>query len=409
MEESYYRRDRKPIKFISFFRDVIISLLPVKFSPLARRLLAYSPDFIFFVHPRNKEDIYATFPFIDRLQRWLPSCLVRNVLDFSSCYIVSNVRGPQGRRGYVVSVTELPENLFASRELTNRLIQRSISFFEKISDQRTYIGLAAWWPIVSNSGLLFQKWLKPESRVKITSGHTATLASLYLSTIRLCEIKKILLKESKLLLIGVGKVGGALCDLFAGKVEKLGLVDKIPLRIQGLKSNLEKRLSSVNIEAIPVNDSNFEEIILQKIEEYDVTICTTSNTGLLVKRGEKLKNCIILDDSRPEAFPRIFSKENRAIVLEGGLMKIPGVELDSDFGFGTKESVFGCLSEAIILSIEQEKELKTNIGDVDYDNFFKMIQFCKTSKIGIGDFKCASRPVSEEELSALFSMDNQRS
>ncbi len=83
-------------------------------------------------------------------------------------------------------------------------------------------------------------------------------------------------------------------------------------------------------------------------------------------------------------------------------MKIPNVKMDSDFGFGTEENVFGCLSEAIMLSIDQMRKFKPNVGEVDYKNMFNLIEFCKNSDIEAGEFKCGLKTVSAEEIRAVF-------
>ena len=154
---------------------------------------------------------------------------MRRVLNLSSCYVVAKIQAPNGKRGYVISVTELPENLFARRELTIGLVKDSLAFFRKISDTKTYVGLAAWWPIVTNSGLLFQKFLKDSDNINVTSGHTATLMSLYRSILKLADITRTPLEKSKVLILGVGKIGGALAVLLSNKVGKLGLLDKNPI------------------------------------------------------------------------------------------------------------------------------------------------------------------------------------
>lgn len=404
MDSEYYSKGRKQIGILQFLRDALIARLPQKLSFIAKKLLPYSPDFIFLVHPRNEKDIESTFPFIKTLRQFLPESFCRKILSLSPCYIVSRVNAPAGRRGYVISTMSLPNKLFESRELTLKISNGSLSFFRNIASKRVYVGLAAWWPIVTNSGLVFAKQLSSKDIICITSGHTATLASIYLSVLRLCEIIQVPFSELRLLIVGVGKVGGAICDLAFQKVKKLGLIDKNPIRLQSVKKNILGKGETDSIELIPVTDENSEEIIVRKLSEYDITVCTTSNVGLLVKDETKLKDCIILDDSRPEAFPRIFSSENHVAVLEGGLIKIKNVELDSDFGFGTSDNLFGCLSEAVMLSLDNEKSFKPNIGEVDYDNMFRLIDFCKRSNIQIGEFKCGQKKIEDEDLAKIYSL-----
>lgn len=401
-QEAYYRKDRKKVTPLDFCRNVLIANIPERFSTITRKLVPYNPDFIFFTHARNENDIYATFPFIEVLKWFLPERLIRKILDLSPCYIVSFVDGPNGTRGYFISVTALPDHLFSSRELTAKLIQSSMAFFKKISSQKVVVGLAAWWPIVSNAGLLFEKHLKKEDNLIVTNGHTATLASLYLSVLKLSETLQIPTSQVKLLIIGVGKIGGSLAELLVKDIGKVGLADKNRVRLEIARKNLQQISPSVEVETVAIRDDNSQEMIASKVQQYDITVCTTSNTGLLITDETKLKNCIILDDSRPEAFPRIFLESQKALVLEGGLMKIPNVRADSDFGFGKEENVFGCLSEAIMLAIDRSGKLKPSLGEIDHENLDNLIGFCKASNIEVGDFKCGDKIITADQIKAVF-------
>ncbi len=406
MEDNYYSKGRKQVGFFSFLRDIFIAKLPLSPNFVCRFFLPYSPDFIFLTHPRNDKDILATFPLVRFLNIFLPSSSAKAILKLAPCYIVAKVKGPKGKRGYVVTVPELPETLFVRRELTQSLVAGCVTYFKRIAVQETFVGLAAWWPIVSNAGKFFSPHLKDDDFIRVTTGHTATLASLYLSVLELIKIIKLSQAEASILILGVGKVGGALAHLLAGKLKRIGIVDKNKIRISSLKKKIESNHDQ-HVEGILVGDSDSEDLILKKINDYDITVCTTSNTGLLISDGQKLKNCIILDDSRPEAFPRIFSDDKKVVVLEGGLMKVPEVYLDSDFGIGQDENVFGCLAEAIILSLDIKHTIKPNIGELDYDNLFELIKFCKEIGITIGDFKCAQEYIKSHQISHIFSSERQ--
>ncbi len=406
MDKEYYSRGRKRVNILNLCRDIFIAALPQGLRPLSIRLIPYRPDFIFLTHPRNEDDIWATIPvakFFSRISRRL----VKLILNLSPCYIVANVKAPDEKKGYVISVTELPEDLFSKRELVTTLAKRLISFFSKISDHKTYVGLAAWWPIVTNSGQLFNKYAQKNNMVEITSGHTTTLLSLYLSINKLAEATQKHLTNSSVLILGVGKIGGSLAVLLANKVKKIGLLDKSYIRLKSIQKILNEKHLNTTIELIHVTDSNAEEIILRKIQEYDLTSCTTSNVGLLIDDQAKLSNCLILDDSRPEAFPRIFSREKHAIILEGGLMKINGVSLDSNFGFGKENNIFGCLAEAIILALDTSNKLKPNTGEIDFQNFNAFVEFCHRRGIVAGDFKCGEKFLTEDEIRKIARMENR--
>lgn len=410
MDKEYYYKKRRRATLSELLRNILITWLPEQLAFITRKLVPFEPDFIFFTHPRNADDVISSIPLAAKLKRFLPNFIVERILDLSPCYIISHIYGPGDKKGYFVSVTRLPQDLFRSVRLTKNLVRRSSSFFKKISKKRVYVGLAAWWPIVTNSGLLFNKYLDPNGNVKITSGHTATLASIYLSILKISEVFGIPLPQLRVLIIGVGKVGGSLCELLGNKIGGIGLVDKNNLSLRIMQKKLQQRMGSNQfVEATCVTDLNFEDIISQKVTKYHISVCTTSNTGLLISNTSKLKNCVILDDSRPEAFPRIFSPKSRVVVLEGGLMKIPSVTVDSDFGFGCDENVFGCLSEAIILSLDQEQNLQPNVGEINFGNLYRLIDFCRCQSISAGDFLCGQRLIKPDELRLMASLEKENS
>ena len=390
----------------SYLRDVLVEVMPNAVGRWLGKTLPYAPDFVFLTHPRNLEDIYATFPFIRLLSRLFPKQTIEKILQWAPCYVVSHVRGPFGKKGYVMGVPVLPEKLFAQRKETERLIGRIMSFLNKMTDRKTYVGLAAWWPIVSNSGISFYEAGKKYDNLRVTNGHTATLLSLYLTTLKLAEDLNIPIRKLRLLIIGVGRVGGVLADLFASKVKQLGLLDKNPTRLETVRRGLKAVPLNNQCELISMSGDSQQEKLCEKLKHYDIALCTTSNMNLLVDDASSLEDCIIVDDSRPEAFPRVCSSEKKVLVLEGGLMHIPGVSLDSDFGFGTTNDIFGCLAEAIILSIDEEKTLRPNVGEIDYENFYKMKDFCSSVNIKAGQLKCGQKIVSDKEIE-LFVMEEK--
>ncbi len=401
MDPSYYSKGRKQVGLLSFLRDILIARFPFSNKFVATYLAPYTPDYIFLTHPRNWQDVLSTFPFLRALSRFLPQRVLKAVLTMAPCYIVARVNGPGVKRGYVISVVDLPADLFASRELTKRRIDSCLHFFEKICSKQAVVGLAAWWPIISNAGQLFVDCLPQHSYLKITNGHTATLASLYLSVIDLAVLLGSPLDRTTVLIVGVGKVGGALAELLSNRIKKVGLADKNKVRIASLKAQLLRMNPGLAVEGVLIGDRVGETVLLQQLQNYDIAVCTASNTELLVSSDEKLRNCLILDDSRPEAFPRFFSFDRRVAVLEGGLMNVPGVKLDSDFGFGSDSNLFGCLSEAIILSLDEKKILSPSIGELDKDNFFRLLEFCKISGIHRGDFKSGQTTIADADISKL--------
>lgn len=365
-------------------------------------LYGFEPTFIFLTHPRTPEDIYRCIPGLRLLRGVVGERLVLRLLSYCPAYVVAQVKTKEGLRGMFVSTSLLPADLFSQRNRMLRHAGRILSFIRKITSRRVYVGLAAWWPMVTNNGLALKRFLKEDDRLIITNGHTATLASILLSVRKLCELANLSLKHLRLLIIGVGKMGGAVAEAFNGEVSLLGLVDQNPLRLERFEGWLKQKPDASDIESIAVSEADFSEKVLPALARYHIGICTTSNIGYVIHDPGALRDCIILDDARPEAFPRLVNQEKNVAVLEGGLIHVKGIEVDSDFGFGTEENIFGCLAEALLLNLDGLRTLRPTLGEVDLENFSRFLEFCKVCGITQGEFKSGHRTVDDHILRQIL-------
>lgn len=379
-------RGSQKCSFYSLARDFLIHILPAKKLPLWFVDFLYGGriDFIFLVHPRDTKDIYATIPGLAYGKKIIPEKTLRSLLALIPLYSVATVSGYGGVRGAVMSTSFLPQVLFADREATLKELGRIVRFIRKLSRRSVYVGLAAWWPIVTNSGLAFKRFLNDDDAIIITNGHTATLLSIYLTVERIASVSAIPLSDLKVLILGAGRVGAACGRLLNGKVRSIGIVDTNEARGNTVRQELEGNGQKTAISVYVASDVFLKHSLPHFLSEYDITICTASNTNYIIEDSAKLKECIIIDDSRPEAFPRVISEKNAAVVIEGGLIKFTGIRVGADFGFGNSDNVFGCMAESIMLALDNMNSLKPTIGEVEFSNFSAMAGYCKERGITEG-------------------------
>ncbi len=382
-----------PSSLACYVRDLIVQWLPFKLPRFIRRTLyGRNVRFVFVVHPRRKDDIFIAAPFLSPLRKYLPSKLCYKIIQMLPASVLCTVTTEYGVTGVVVYKLSLPETMLSERKKCLKESHSFLRFASKISERGSFIGLGGWWPIVTRRGLGVQAYAKKVG-LKLTNGHTGTLCSMYLAIEKIAYLGGEEVENLNILVIGGGKMGSNVINVIKDKVAKITIIDRHANKLSRLINDLKKENSKTTFHAIDATDESIKLALIA----HDICICTTSNLRRIIKPDELPRDTIVIDDSRPEAFPRVYNKNNRVVVLEGGLMKIPGANCGYDFGFGLDDNFFGCLAETFLLAYDSRKHkvLRETIGDVDQDNFRSMIKFCKENLITLGDLKSSNLTVED--------------
>jgi len=381
------------------FRDVIIYYTPFLKIPkwLLGKIYKVVPRFIFLVHPRRSEDIFIALPFLSILRKVLSKKKAMKLIKLIPPFVLSTIKTSSGTEGVVVSSLFLPDSLMDNRRKTLKEYFRVLKFAKKIGGENVVLGLGAWWPIVTRRGLALRD-VAEQKKIKVTNGHTGTLISLFLMIKRIAQISDINVSDLKIAIIGAGKMGTNLGRALAGGVAELGIIDINERRLSRFVDNVGGNKCSTNMRKIlRENGTDLKRIL----NSYHLAVCVTSNARRIIDKSEIPSNFIIIDDSRPEAISRDGYKENK-IVLEGGLINIEKIISSYDFGFGIDQNVFGCLAETYMVALDRGEKLDPTYGDVDIENFHKMLNFCKENDIRGGDFKSQDILISEDKIRSVM-------
>ena len=388
---------------LNFMRDAFIYILPVRRVPvfLVRILYGVNPKFIFFVHPRRTEDIYTGFPPAVILRKIFGKDFFLRIFYKLPPFLLSPVKTPSGVDGLVISSPILPENFFKDRRDVLKEALRGFYFGSKLVTKNAVFGLGGLWPMVTRRGAALNLYAKQKG-IRITNGHTGTLLSLFLMIKKIADISNIKLDDTKILILGVGKMGENLARLLYGKVATITLVDINENRLNIVENKLKETKTATEIQKY-TNKNDLNELG-NIFRSNHIAVCTTSNIKRILKPQNIPENCIIIDDSRPEAIPR--DLDDNRIVVEGGLMKINGLTQQYDFGFGVDENVFGCLAEAFLLAADQSGEIKPTLGEVDFENLFKLNALCEKLNVVVGDFKCRDIKIEDAKVFSVLKNKN---
>lgn len=368
-------------------RDLLVFCFPFRIPRgLVSLLYGVDPKFAFYVHPRRREDILISLPFLKYLFGILPSKWLLAAVSAWPPFVVGHIVHPQCS-GLIVGSQQMPDSLMRNVKCSIRKARSTVRFVGKLCPPGSVLGLGAWWPIVTRRGEVLKADGKRHN-VQITNGHCGTLISIHLMIQKISRISGVKLTDLRVGIIGVGKMGQNVAAVLNGKVGTILLSEVNQKRLDSVVSKLRQAATQSVIETIRVTPRE-PKSLRALLEQSHLSVCTTSNVGKVLTDDSLPEKFVVIDDSRPEAFYRGDPSSGR-IVLEGGLMKLRGVRINYDFGFGIGEDIFGCLAESYLLASDAEGVLKPSIGNVDLDNFWKMIQFCEQKQIEVGDFRAGA-------------------
>ncbi|RKY31128.1 MAG: hypothetical protein DRP74_05525 [Candidatus Omnitrophota bacterium] len=387
------------VSLFHLIRESIILSLPIRKFPsfIIKLLYGVIPEFIFFVHPRRTEDIYIGFPPSFLMRRFLGRKLFLKVFFKFPPFLLSTLKTRNGVNGLVISSPILPQIFFKDRKKTMEEALKGLQFASKITKKRSVFGLGGLWPMVTRRGLTLKNYAK-EKNLVITNGHSGTLLSIFLTIKKISSLVNMPLERIKIVLLGVGKMGENLAQILWGKISSLTIVDINEFRINSTEKKL-KNIPSVT-ELHKYTSNNGITTLKEILAKGHIIVCTTSNIRRIMKPEDVPEYSIIIDDSRPEAIPRNLS--DNKIVIEGGLLKIPGLIQHYDFGFGIDDNVFGCLAETFLLASDPSKLLIPTIGKVDFKNFYKMAAACEVLNVRVGNFKCRDKIIKNKTVVSIL-------
>jgi predicted amino acid dehydrogenase len=378
-----------------YVRDFIVLTLPVKKLPYfwVKLLYGFQPHFAFFVHPRNYEDIYVGLPFLKFLKFLVRRKDAYKFFLLFPPFVVSSIRTNQNINGFVMAQLTVPEVMVQKRRETFQQLKRMLLLFSKLSHPHAVIGLGGWFPMITRRGAQLKESAR-KYNLSVTNGHCGTLGSIFMTVEKISSVAHLLLSQLNIAIIGVGKMGSNIARAFNGKVQGLILIDINRGHLMKLKESLERDQHMTKVEIC----HTYKQDVLVKnvLSRSHLGICATSTFRNIFKLRDLPPFYVAIDDSRPEALPR--DPRNEKIILEGGLLKVNGAVVDYDYGFGEGDNVFGCLGEAFLLALDQCRTLKPTLGEVDMENFFNMVDFCRHHNVKEGDFKSSNFSISESMI-----------
>lgn len=339
---------------------------------IARKLRKENPpDFAFIIHALSHRD-FEQIPGVKQAMRFLP----QNMNDGFDRLISKAPPIVYGHVNHVISestgreVNGILYGLFATpkvlRETPPEVTYAKIEkiCYDAASRGAKIIGLGAYTKIIGDSGVTINR----NSPIPVTTGNSlsasATLWGLYEASAKMGLLKKDAATgrfDGMAMVVGAtGSIGSVSAKLLSLAFKKVCLVAPRMNRLEELAQEIRKM--SPECEVILTTEAN------HFAETADALVTATSALDQKIIDVMKLKpGCVVCDCSRPLDFTAEDAKKRPdVLIIESGEVVLPGpYEMDCDLGLPGK-TVYACLAETALLSLEGRYEAFTLGRDIDW-------------------------------------------
>ena len=316
-------------------------------------------DFAFIIHPRDKQELLKSYPIF----RFIPNFL----LYFISPRIVGDIvyKDDKGKKlnGALIAIINLPFQFLKRDNKIKKRILAALKLASKIGAK--IVGLGSLSSPAVSGGLD----IKDQSNVSITNGNALTAAVVTDDIKQLSKIVKLHKKKVHVAILGAtGSIGQGVVHSLIGNVDSMMLIAR--------KQNKLDNLNNILKEQHPDYDISISTSV-SEAKESDIIIVATSHYETVLSPEDVKSGAIIYDITQPSNLKKEdWLSRDDVFVVEGGLIRIPGLHVDSITGLDNEES-FACLTETLLLVLADRTDQDFSLGYVIQENMKEIENIAK--------------------------------
>jgi fatty aldehyde-generating acyl-ACP reductase len=347
--------------------------------------------FSFVMHPIDpKRDVQRKFPLLGRV---LPVAWIDFFSRFFPPLLISHITGLRSHtgaqaEGWFVACPFTPQRLMTlPTPVAYRKIVRTGRLAQELGAR--ILGLGAFTHVVGDAGLTISKHLN----IPVTTGGSYTVAMAVQAVHEAARQIELDLDSATIAVVGAsGAVGSVCARLLAwrcGRMVLVGLPRNVG-RLQALQSRIEAERGAPTW--LTVDDA--------AIQEADIVITVTSARYPIIEPRHLRPGAVVLDVARPRDVSRRVARErDDVLVIEGGMVAVPGPDLDFGFDFGfPPRMAFACMAEAMILALEGRYESYTLGRNITVEQVEEMEALGARHGFTLGGFRSFEQAVTQDKI-----------
>ena len=352
--------------------------------------------FSFVIHPMElRRDAARKYPILGLL----PERAVEQIALRLSPKWMSEISGIESKTGATTSGYFIGCPFSTHQLLTlppERVYQKLVECGQMSADRGAKImGLGAYTSVAGDAGISVAKRL--EGIIGVTSGNSYTVYTAVEGLLRGAGLMGIEPQNATVAIVGAtGSIGAVCAKILAARVGHVALVGRDVGKLERLKAEIEARPDcSANISTAPE--------IRAALREADLVLAVSSAGKELVFPEDLKVGAVVCDVARPRDVSKsVVEKRDDVLVIEGGVISVPGQNVEFNFTFGfSRSTAFACMSETMILSLEGTNESYTLGRDLSVEQVTHMGDLARKHGFALAGFRSFEVALSDDDIARV--------
>ena len=227
----------------------------------------------------------------------------------------------------------------------------------------------------------------------MTTGDSYTVAIAVEAIYKAAEHMNIDITQATVAVVGatgaIGKACSQLLSLDVGKLITIGLRPDATEAVRDMCTG------------------NHAEVIasteLKDMYDADLILTVTSAIGAVIEPEHLKPGAVILDVARPrDVSMRVAQERDDVLVIEGGMVEVPGRNPDFHFDFGFPErKVFACMAETMMLALDGRYEDYTIGRDIELSRIQEIKGIASRHGFKLAGLRSFEHAVTQEKIDAV--------
>lgn len=349
-------------------------------------------DFAFIIHPMNVEDVVSRF----RGTKRLPPEFVEKMFSRLPAFKYSEITGIRSKatgRTITGAFIGCPLTTEQMLNLPEHYVLHKIVKAGKVAERLKagIIGLGAMTSVVADAGITIASHL----HTPVTTGNSYTVAMAIEGTKDAAARMGIDISEAEVVVVGAtGSIGAVCSHLISRECRYLTLIARDRVKLDSLARSILHQTG----QAVKITDD------LQKaLKRAQIVITVTSSGGDIIQPEFLSPGCVVCDVARPrDVSHRVASARNDVLVIEGGLVQIPG-EIKTKLNMGYPSNItLACMAETMILALENRLENFTLGRELSFERVDEIQRLGSKHGFKLAGLRSFESPVSNEDISKIL-------